>query len=184
MRATCSPQSELGPMLGARYDLCRRDPLRAPLWHVCGPTDIGHIDLTSAAPPHPRHRSPGVKARPSRKKTRPASQASPPQEPRGLRSLGHPRPRLTARTDDSHAAPLCRHTSHPRQRRRQRPRRLVRCPGYFRIKPHAPPFQQAPANLFRSPALRLLPRRGALRKRGGGPPAPIVDGMDYQSVKY
>jgi len=83
-----------------------------------------------------------------------------------LRSLGDPRPRLAARTDDSHAAPRGRPPSAACKRRRGRPRRLVRCPGYCRIKPHAPPFQQAPANLFRSPALRLLPRRGALRKRG------------------
>ena len=41
---------------------------------------------------------------------------------------------------------------------------------YCRIKPHTPPFQQAPANLIRSPALRLSPRRGALRKQGSAEP--------------
>jgi len=64
---------------------------------------------------------------------------------------------------------------------------LVRFPVYCRIKPHAPPLIQAPANLFRSPALRLFPRRDVLRKlKPGRSPSltSIVDGMDYQSVKY
>jgi len=99
--------------------------------------------------------------------------------PRGLRSLGDPRPHLAARTDDSHAAPTRSQPSTTCKRRPRLRRRLVRCPVYCRIKPHAPPFQQAPANLFRSPALRLFPRRGALRKQGSKLPAPIVDGMDY-----
>jgi len=180
VRATCSPQSGLGPTLGDRYGLRRGGPLRGPLWHVCGPADVGHIDLTSATPPPDKGRGPAAKPGP------PAAngEAAPGRRPRGLRSLGHPRPRLTARTDDSHAAPLGGPPPSPRQRGRGPPLRLVRCPVYCRIKPHTPPFQRAPANLFRSPALRLLPRRGAPRKRGGGPPAPIVDGMDYQSVKY
>ena len=84
--------------------------------------------------------------------------------------MGDPRPRLTARTDDSHAAPLSGRTSWARTCRRRPALRRVRCPVYCRIKPHTPPFQQAPANLIRSPALRLFPRRGALRKRGSAEP--------------
>lgn len=89
---------------------------------------------------------------------------------RGWRSLGDSTPRLTARTDDSHAAPPSGPAAGARARRRGPALRWVRCPVYCRIKPHTPPFQQAPANLIRSPALRLFPRRGALRKRGSTQP--------------
>jgi hypothetical protein len=184
VRATCSAQSELGPRLGVRYGWRQRGPLQRPLWHVCGPADLGHIDLTSAAaqaaPPKAGAASgAGTPGPPPRPKGRGGAGV-----PGGLRSLGDPRPRLAARTDDSHAAPQNSPPAAACKRRPGPPRRLVRCPVYCRIKPHAPPFQQAPANLFRSPALRLFPRRGALRMQGSTLPAPIVDGMDYQSVKY
>lgn len=80
-------------------------------------------------------------------------------------SLGHLRPHFAARTDDSHAAPAQDPAPCTRKYACESQRRLVRCPVYCRIKPHTPPFQQAPANLIRSPALRLIPRRGALRKQ-------------------
>lgn len=76
-------------------------------------------------------------------------------------------PRPKTRTDDSHAAPVRPPSPGPEARVKSR-RQLVRFPGYCRIKPHAPPFVQTPANLIKSPALRLFPRRGASRMRGPG----------------
>lgn len=184
MRATCSTQSEPGPTLGGRYGLRRGGPLGGPMWHVCGPADIGHIDLTSATPPPGTGLGGAGKSPSAVPSSRRWGGGTAGAVSCGLRSLGHPRPRLTARTDDSHAAPLCAPASTRMSGAGGAPLQLVRCPVYCRIKPHTPPFQQAPAKLIKSPALRLFPRRGAPRLRGGGPPAPIVDGMDYQSVKY
>jgi len=73
-------------------------------------------------------------------------------------------PHLKTRTDDSHAAPVRSASPRAIKTRAQGKRRLVRFPVYCRIKPHAPPFIQTPANLIKFPALRLLPRRGASRK--------------------
>jgi len=61
-------------------------------------------------------------------------------------------------TEDSHAVPMNKISSSFRKEGFNLLLRRVRCHVYYRIKPHTPPFKQAPANLFRFPALRLFPR--------------------------
>ncbi len=71
---------------------------------------------------------------------------------------------LTARTDDSHAAPV----QHPRE---SPPfdglaaacQALVRFFALHRIKPHAPPLVRAPVNFFEFSLAAVLPRRCTYR---------------------
>lgn len=70
-------------------------------------------------------------------------------ETQGLRSLRDLTQHLTARTDDSHAAPV----QHPRRNpaftgRAVACQALVRFFALHRIKPHAPPLVRAPVNFF------------------------------------
>ncbi len=71
---------------------------------------------------------------------------------------------LTARTDDSHAAPV----QHPRRNptfmgRAAACQTQVRFFALHRIKPHAPPLVRAPVNFFEFNLAAVLPRRRTYR---------------------
>ena len=82
----------------------------------------------------------------------------------GLRSLNNLILHSTTRTDDSHAVP-----SNNSFDTKRKPKRmlllytLVRSHVDYRIKPHAPPFIQTPANLFKFCLCSLTPQARHLR---------------------
>jgi hypothetical protein len=105
---------------------------------VCSPGRKGHDDLTSSPP------------------SSLLAQAVPIESPtllagnyrQGLRSLRDLTQHLTARADDSHAAPCFLSEELPVSRDCSRILAQVRFLAYHRIKPHAPPLVRTPVNSF------------------------------------
>ena len=146
MRASFSPQSELGIGLRISSGLLRRDLLSYPLYHVCSP---GHQrDMLTWR--HPR--LPPRIVRPNHIDFGTLYGAVSPDtcnRQRGLRSFPHLREQLKPRTDDGHASPAyASEESSGFPELSCRFQVLVRFFAYHRIKPRDPPLVRVPVYSF------------------------------------
>ncbi len=136
MQAGFSLQSELRTVLRISSGSLHRNLLYRPLWRVCSPGHKGRADLTSSPP------------------SSPFCGAVSPEKfnwQQGLRPLWDLTRHLTARADDSHAAPVKAPDltgRSPFGSLLPTCQVLVRFFVLDRIKPHAPLLVRAPVNSF------------------------------------
>ncbi len=155
MESSCRLQSELRPVLGISSTSRYCNLLYRPLYYVCSPGHKGHEDLTSSPPSS---------------SLSPAVSIESPALPdgnygQGLRSLRDLTQHLTARADDSHAAPV--HRSRRKASFHQPSyacQTQVRFFALPRIKPHNPPLVRAPVNSFEFQSCDRTPQAGYLMR--------------------